>query len=527
MKIISWNVAGIKARANEIERLMQEHQPDIVCLQKTRSDKAPDFDGYRVYVDCVDRWSGVAAYVRSNFKGKFIESDSHHLILNFDEFVLVNAYVPYSNPKVPGYVERRKVWDRWIVEFAKKQTKPVIICGDLNIVPSDLDSFYPSCVRNTGCYYQWERDDFNRLLSECKLVDTFRRLHPEERGFTYFDTMHGVDYRATDQGSRLDYFLVSESLMPYVMKSEILSPLSAPSNPIMLDIDKLNALKFQNEVSDKTKPHNGVSRILFLHGFTSSGSCEIATMLREELEGVAEVVAPDIALRPYEAMAQLLELCDAERFDLIVGSSCGAFYGQQLVRFTGLPAVLISPFFMMTEFLEPRLGWHEYKSSRTDGNQRYEITPELVEEFAKMQAKQFDCYDEYSRGRVVGMFGSKDTLAHFMDLFTKYYYRIIDYDGPHTMTADNVRNDLIPVVKSMLEEFPQVEVRYFRHFKGNSYRLVHTAKDSETMERMVVYQALYESHGYWVRPEKMFFERIERNGQEIPRFAEISNINVK
>ena len=236
MKIISWNVAGIKARANEIERLMQEHQPDIVCLQKTRSDKALDFDGYRVYVDCIDRWSGVATYVRSDFEGKFIESDSHHLILNFDEFVLVNAYVPYSNPKVPGYVERRKTWDKWIVEFVKNQSKPVIICGDLNIVHTDLDSFYSSCVRNIGCYYQWERDDFNRLRSECKLVDTFRRLHPEERAYTYFDTMHGVDYRATDQGSRLDYFLVSESLMPYVMKSEILSPLSAPSNPILLDL---------------------------------------------------------------------------------------------------------------------------------------------------------------------------------------------------------------------------------------------------------------------------------------------------
>lgn len=236
MKIISWNVAGIKALANEIKWLMQEHQPDIVCLQKTRTDKAPEFEGYRMYVDCSDRWSGVASYVRSDLDEMFVESDSHHLILEFDEFVLINAYVPYSNPRVPGYVERRKEWNRWIVEFVKKQTKPVIICGDLNIVHTDIDSFYPSCVRNTGCYYQWEREDFNSLISEGKLADTFRRLHPQERAYTYFDTMHGVDYRATNQGSRLDYFLVSESLMPCVMKSEILSPLSAPSNPILLDL---------------------------------------------------------------------------------------------------------------------------------------------------------------------------------------------------------------------------------------------------------------------------------------------------
>ena len=236
MKIISWNVAGIKARTNEIGRLIQAHQPDIVCLQKTRTEKAPDFDGYKVYVDCSDRWSGVATYVRIGMDAKFMESDSHHLILEFDEFVLVNAYVPYSNPKVSGYVERRKKWNNWIIEFVKKQIKPVIICGDLNIVHTDLDSFYPSCIRNTGCYYQWERDDFNRLLIEGHLIDTFRRLHPKERAYTYFDTMHGVDYRAANQGTRLDYFLVSESLMPYVIKSEILSPLSAPSNPITLTL---------------------------------------------------------------------------------------------------------------------------------------------------------------------------------------------------------------------------------------------------------------------------------------------------
>lgn len=264
MKIISWNVAGIKARVNDIERLIQEYQPDIVCLQKIRTDKAPDFDGYRVHVDCADQWSGVATYVHSCLDEKFIESDSHHLILEFDGFVIVNAYVPYSNPKVQGYVERRREWNKWIVEFANKQTKPVIVCGDLNIVHTDLDSYYSSCVRNTGCYYQWERDDFNRLLSEGKLVDSFRKLHPEEKAYTYFDTMHGVDYRATNQGSRLDYFLVSKSLMPYVMKSEILSPLSAPSNPILLDLQlnkikkRMKALTYigkgQFEVTEKEMP---------------------------------------------------------------------------------------------------------------------------------------------------------------------------------------------------------------------------------------------------------------------------------
>lgn len=268
-----------------------------------------------------------------------------------------------------------------------------------------------------------------------------------------------------------------------------------------------------------------MKKILFLHGFTSSGSCEIASTLKHSLNGVADIIAPDLPLHPYKAMDMLQDICEGDRFDLIVGSSCGAFYGQQLVRFAGVPAVLVSPFFRMTEFLKPRIGWHEYKSPRIDGNQQFEITDELIREFGKMEEEQFDCYDEFNRNRVWGMFGSKDTIAHFRDEFEKYYSIFINFDGPHTMTAENVRKDLIPVICKMQDEVKPIRERYFRHFKGGKYRLCHVAKDSETLGRMVVYQALYEKYGYWVRPEKMFFERITRDGKTFPRFSEISKIS--
>ena len=106
-------------------------------------------------------------------------------------------------------------------------------------------------------------------------------------------------------------------------------------------------------------------------------------------------------------------------------------------------------------------------------------------------------------------------------MFTEYYPKAIDFDGPHTMTADNVRQDLVPAIKRLLAEMPAVRERYFRHFKGGKYRLWHIAKDSETQERMVVYQALYGKHGYWVRPERMFFERVTRDDHTFPRFTEI------
>lgn len=236
MKIISWNIAGIKSHGNEIEKLVLQHQPEIICLQKTRSKAAPMIDGYSCLCDCANQWSGVATYCRDGVDYSFMESDSHHLALELDYFILINAYVPYSNKSVPEFIEHRKQWDKWIVDYINRQSKPVIMCGDLNVVHTALDTFHAKYEQNTGCYYQWERDDFNRLLSECKLIDSFRRLHPEERAYTYFDAMHGVDYRASNQGSRLDYHLVSESLMPRVTAAEILPPLSSPSNPILLEL---------------------------------------------------------------------------------------------------------------------------------------------------------------------------------------------------------------------------------------------------------------------------------------------------
>ncbi len=297
---------------------------------------------------------------------------------------------------------------------------------------------------------------------------------------------------------------------------------------IMPDTDDENIRLLSNHISKlrseaECRKHEAKSqcRILFLHGFTSSGECEIATTLRSEFEYSAEVVSPDLPLNPHAAMEMLLELCDSEVFDIIVGSSCGAFYAQQLVRFTGVPAILISPFFIMSEFLKPRIGIHDYKSPRKDGIQKFEITPELVSSFEEVEQHQFDCYDEFNRRRIWGMFGSMDTLAHFRPLFDKYYQVSFDFDGPHTMTADNVRNDLVTVIKQMLKNVHPLRDRYFRHFKGNEYRLYQKAKDSETQSRMIVYQALYGKKGFWVRPEKMFFERIIREGQEFPRFAEI------
>lgn len=268
-----------------------------------------------------------------------------------------------------------------------------------------------------------------------------------------------------------------------------------------------------------------MKKILFLHGFFASGQCVPAVALREAFDGRADVITPDLPLRPNEAIALIRELIDHEQPDLMVGNSCGAFYAQMLAPVVGIPALLGNPHFRMTEFLTQRIGQQQYKSPRTDGRQEFTIDEALIAEFAELEARQFDFCNPYYEERVWGLFGEQDTLAHFEPLFREHYSHSRHFPGGHTPTAEEVRMYYAPLAEKMLNDYPLPDdgVRYFRHFKGGKYRFIRTAFDSETTERMVVYQALYGEGKYWVRPEKMFFENVERDGRRFPRFTEIDS----
>lgn len=266
-----------------------------------------------------------------------------------------------------------------------------------------------------------------------------------------------------------------------------------------------------------------MKKILFLHGFFASGQCIPALALRESFENRAELITPDIPIHPKVAINFIRDLIDKEKLDLLVGNSCGSFYAQMLAPIVGIPALLGNPHFQMTEFLKQRIGAHQYKSPRNDGKQDFIIDEALINEFAELEAIQFNYCNPYYRDRIWGLFGEKDTLAHFEPLFLEHYNQSFHFPGGHTPTADEVGTWYVPLAEKMLMQYPLPEDgrRYFRHFKGGMYRFVRTAFDSETKERMVIYQALYGDGQYWVRPEKMFFETIERDGHKFPRFTEI------
>lgn len=96
-----------------------------------------------------------------------------------------------------------------------------------------------------------------------------------------------------------------------------------------------------------------------------------ALSLKEAFENRADVITPDLPIHPKEAMNLIMNICESERPDVLVGNSCGSFYAQMAANIKGIPALLGNPYFMMTEFLKPRVGVHEYKSPRENGNQRW------------------------------------------------------------------------------------------------------------------------------------------------------------
>jgi hypothetical protein len=195
-----------------------------------------------------------------------------------------------------------------------------------------------------------------------------------------------------------------------------------------------------------------MKKILFLHGFYASGQCVPAMALQEAFKGKAKVLTPDLPMHPKEAIGFIGELIDNEKPDVLVGNSCGSFYGQMIAQTVGLPALLGNPHFKMTEFLHSRIGAHQYKSPRKDGKQDFVIDNQLIDEFAEMETQQFENYNPAYKDRIWGIFGKQDTLAHFEPLFLQYYNHSFHFPGGHTPTAEEVHKYYVPLIENIFRE---------------------------------------------------------------------------
>lgn len=187
-------------------------------------------------------------------------------------------------------------------------------------------------------------------------------------------------------------------------------------------------------------------KILYVHGFSSSGQSGTVVKIREMLPG-ATVVAPDLPLHPAEAMDLLHNICDTENPDLIIGTSMGGMYAEMLY---GYDRILVNPAFQMgdTMLKHGMLGKNTFLNPRQDGVQEFIVTKALVEEYKEITAKCFaGVTEEESRDRVYGLFGDADPVVHTRDLFSQHYRNAISFHGEHRMNDKILLHSVLPVVQ--------------------------------------------------------------------------------
>lgn len=187
-------------------------------------------------------------------------------------------------------------------------------------------------------------------------------------------------------------------------------------------------------------------KILYVHGFSSSGQSGTVVKIREMLPG-ATVVAPDLPLHPAEAMDLLHNICNTENPDLIIGTSMGGMYAEMLY---GYDRILVNPAFQMgdTMLKHGMLGKNTFLNPRQDGVQEFIVTKALVEEYKEITAKCFaGVTEEESRDRVFGLFGDEDPVVHTRDLFSQNYRNAISFHGEHRMNDKILLHSVLPVVQ--------------------------------------------------------------------------------
>ncbi|MBI2665132.1 exodeoxyribonuclease III [Candidatus Woesearchaeota archaeon] len=235
MKIISWNVNGLRAALKkDFYSFVKKENPDILCLQEIKANKEdveislPEHP-YLFWNSAKKKgYAGTSIFskiqpLKVSYGMGINEHDNEGRIIcaEFNDYFLVTVYVPNSQRGLTrlGY---RSQWDKDFLAYVKKleKTKPVIICGDLNVAHTDIDLANPKENYNvTAGFTQVEIDGFERMLTS-GFVDTFREFDKEPNNYTYWSYMFNA--RAKNIGWRIDYFLVTSSLHEKVGDSFIL-----------------------------------------------------------------------------------------------------------------------------------------------------------------------------------------------------------------------------------------------------------------------------------------------------------------
>jgi len=184
-------------------------------------------------------------------------------------------------------------------------------------------------------------------------------------------------------------------------------------------------------------------KLLYIHGLSSSGNSSTAKNLAQLLPDI-EIIAPDLPINPVEAILYLQEICKSESPDIIIGTSMGGMFAQQM---HGYKKVLVNTAFHVSEFLRKNIGVQSFLNSRKDGEITYEVTDSLCDEYFKIESIQFEGITTFDKENTYALFGDKDELVNCQKEYLQYYDNFELFSGTHRLTFNDVQNLVVPLVK--------------------------------------------------------------------------------
>ena len=249
MKLISWNVNGLRAAVNKgFMEFFNEIDADIFAIQETKMQEGQlklVLDGYYQYWNSAKKkgYSGTAIFTKkkpiSVSYGLEIEEhdkEGRIITLEYEKFYFVDCYTPNSKRELER-LDYRQIWEDEVRKYLKKldKTKPVIYCGDLNVAHKEIDLKNPKTNRHNAGFTDEEREKINILLNS-GFTDTFRKLYPQKKGcYTWWSYIRNA--RQTNAGWRIDYFLVSDRISNLIKEANIYAHIMGSDHcPVGLEI---------------------------------------------------------------------------------------------------------------------------------------------------------------------------------------------------------------------------------------------------------------------------------------------------
>lgn len=250
MKLISWNVNGIRACINKgFKDFFKEIDADIFCIQETKCQKDQidlEFDGYVSFWNSAEKkgYSGTAIFTKQKpMTVKYgigipeHDKEGRVITLEFENFYMVNIYTPNSKRELER-LDYRQIWEDEIRKYLLNlnKTKPVIMCGDLNVAHKEIDLKNPKTNKGNAGFTDEERNKMSELL-DAGFTDSFRQLYPDkENEYSWWSYMGHA--REKNIGWRIDYFIVSNDIANKISDASIHQDIFGSDHcPVELDIE--------------------------------------------------------------------------------------------------------------------------------------------------------------------------------------------------------------------------------------------------------------------------------------------------